>query len=232
MKTNEGTVLSEKKMSDGRTLRVLRFVSPGDEVPERVVRYVIGSLGFDSYNEYIQTQAYWRSWYRESFEGRLDGVESRLYLAEVDGVLAARVWFAYAREGGFGNFGNVYTETAYRRLGLLGELMAPCMADFEAARDARILCCWGATPVAVARRASWSGRGGPARTSSPSSARSSPTRASPRSAPARPPTSSSRTSSSHTRSRSSAASGRGAAPPPPCRSSASRASRRRSGAAS
>ena len=149
MKTNEGTVLSEKKMSDGRTLRVLRFVSPGDEVPERVVRYVIGSLGFDSYNEYIQTQAYWRSWYRESFEGRLDGVESRLYLAEVDGVLAARVWFAYAREGGFGNFGNVYTETAYRRLGLLSELMAPCMADFEAARDARILCCWGATPVAV-----------------------------------------------------------------------------------
>ena len=62
----EGTFLSEKKMADGRTLRVLRFVSPEDEVPERVVRYVIGSLGFDSYNEYIQTQAYWRSWYRES----------------------------------------------------------------------------------------------------------------------------------------------------------------------
>ena len=131
----EDTVLSEKKMADGRTLRVLRYVSPGDEVPERVVRYVIGSLGFDSYNEYIQTQAYWRSWYRESFEGMLDGVESRLYLAEVDGVLAARVWFAYAREGGFGNFGNVYTETAYRRLGLLSELMAPCMADFDAAGE-------------------------------------------------------------------------------------------------
>ena len=145
----EDTVLSEKKMSDGRTLRVLRFVSPGDEVPERVVRYVIGSLGFDSYNEYIQTQAYWRSWYRESFEGRLGGVESRLYLAEVDGVLAARVWFAYAREGGFGNFGNVYTETAYRRLGLLSELMAPCMADFDAARNARILCCGSGNRFAV-----------------------------------------------------------------------------------
>ena len=100
MKTNDGTVLSEKKMADGRTLRVLRYVSPEDEVPERVVRYVIGSLGFDSYNEYIQTQAYWRSWYRESFEGKLDGVASHLYLAEVDGVLAARVWFAYARRGG------------------------------------------------------------------------------------------------------------------------------------
>ncbi len=149
MKTKSENVLSEKKMADGRTLRVLRYVSPGDEVPERVVRYVIASLGFDSYNEYIQTQAYWRSWYRESFEGRLGGVASHLYLAEVDGVLAARVWFAYARQGGFGNFGNVYTETAYRRLGLLGELLAPAMADFDAAPDARILCCWGATPVAV-----------------------------------------------------------------------------------
>lgn len=33
---------------------LLRYVSPEDEVPERVVRYVIGSLGFDSYNKYIQ----------------------------------------------------------------------------------------------------------------------------------------------------------------------------------
>lgn len=146
---NQGTVLAEKKMADGRALRVLRYVSPGDEVPERVVRYLVGSLGFDSYNEYIQTQAYWRSWYRESFEGRLGGVASHLYLAEVDGVLAARVWFAYAREGGFGNFGNVYTETAYRRLGLLNELMAACMPDFDAAQDARILCCWGGDPFAV-----------------------------------------------------------------------------------
>ena len=149
MKTKAENVLSEKKMADGRTLRVLRYVSPGDEVPERVVRYVIASLGFDSYNEYIQTQAYWRSWYRESFEGKLDGVASHLYLAEVDGVLAARGWFAYAREGGFGNFGNVYTETAYRRLGLLSELMAPCMAAFDAARDARILCCGSGNRFAV-----------------------------------------------------------------------------------
>ena len=147
--TDAVTEIMQKTMPDGRTLRVLRFVSSGDDVPERVVRYVIGSLGFDSYNKYIQNQAYWRSWYRESFEGRLGGVASHLYLAEVDGVLAARVWFAYAREGGFGNFGNVYTETAYRRLGLLGELMAACMADFDAARDARILCCWGGDPHAV-----------------------------------------------------------------------------------
>ena len=146
---NTGNVLFEKTMADGRTLRVLRYVSPEDEVPERVVRYVIGSLGFDSYNKYIQAQAYWRSWYRESFEGKLGGVASHLYLAEVDGVLAARVWFAYSRENGFGNFGNVYTETAYRRLGLMTELLAPCMADFDAADDARILCCASGNRAAV-----------------------------------------------------------------------------------
>ena len=43
--------------------------------------------------------------------------------------------YGYGGNGGFGNFGNVYTETAYRRLGLLGELMAPCMADFDAALE-------------------------------------------------------------------------------------------------
>jgi len=146
---NTENVLLEKTMADGRALRVLRYVSPEDEVPERVVRYVIGSLGFDSYNKYIQAQAYWRSWYRESFEGKLGGVASHLYLAEVDGVLAARAWFAYSRENGFGNFGNVYTETDYRRRGLLNELLTPCMADYDAAGDARILCCGSGNRVAV-----------------------------------------------------------------------------------
>ena len=144
------SVLSEKNMPDGRKLRILRFISPRDEIPEPVVRYLIGSLGFDSYNRYIQAQAYWRSFYREAFAGKLTDVENHLYFAEVDGVLAARVWFAYSRRNGFGNFGNVYTETAYRRLGLMSELMIPCVADFEAAEAARILCCASGNKFAVA----------------------------------------------------------------------------------
>ena len=143
-------VLAEKTMADGRKLRILRFVSPGDDVPEHIVRDLIGSLGFDSYNRYIQAQAYWRSFYREAFEGKLADVANHLYFAEVDGVPAARVWFAYSRKSGFGNFGNVYTETAYRRLGLMSELMIPCVADFEAAADARILCCASGNKFAIA----------------------------------------------------------------------------------
>ena len=133
--------IGKMNLSDGREVRILRFISPGDDVPEDVIRYMIGSLGFDSYNKYIQVQAYWRSWYRESFDGLLDGVFSHLYVAEVEGEYAARLWFAYSRENGLGNFGNVYTETRFRRLGLMGCLMAPCMADFDAAEDARLLCC-------------------------------------------------------------------------------------------
>ena len=71
-------VLAEKTMADGRKLRILRFVSPGDDVPEHIVRYLIGSLGFDSYNRYIQAQAYWRSFYREAFEGKLTDVANHL----------------------------------------------------------------------------------------------------------------------------------------------------------
>lgn len=142
-------VLAEKKLADGRRLRIHRFISPGETVPEEVIRYLIGSIGFDSYNKYIVPQAYWRSFYRESFDGKLTGITSFLYLAEVEGVFAARLWFAYANASGFGNFGNVYTETQYRKLGLMRELMTPCMADFEAADDARILCCASGNLFAV-----------------------------------------------------------------------------------
>ena len=142
-------VLAEKKLADGRHLRILRFISPQETVPENVIRYLIGSIGFDSYNKYIIPQAYWRSFYRESFEGKLTGITSYLYLAEVNGVFAARLWFAYADHSGFGNFGNVYTESDFRRLGLMSELMKPCMADFDTADAARILCCASGNLFAV-----------------------------------------------------------------------------------
>ena len=87
-------ILTEKKLPDGRSLRILRFISPQDSVPETVIRYIIGSIGYDSYNRYIVPQAYWRSFYRESFDGKLPGIISYIYIAEVEGTFAARVWFA------------------------------------------------------------------------------------------------------------------------------------------
>ena len=132
-------LLKESKLADGRSLRVYRQITPAKEaVPERLIRYLISSIGFDSYRKFIHDQNYWRLYYRAAFDG--EGAVDHLYLAEVDGTFAARVWFAYSPSSGFGNFGNVYTEPAFRRLGLMSELMHYCVRDFLVS-PAKLLCC-------------------------------------------------------------------------------------------
>ena len=138
-KSRKMELLKESKMPDGRSLRIYRQITPAKEaVPERLIRYLISSIGFDSYRKFIHDQNYWRLYYRAAFDG--EGAVDHLYLAEVDGTFAARVWFAYSPASGFGNFGNVYTEPAFRRLGLMSELMHYCVRDFLDS-PAKLLCC-------------------------------------------------------------------------------------------
>ena len=132
-------LLKETQLSDGRALRIYRQITPDTQaVPERLIRYVISSIGFDSFRKFVHDQTYWRLYYRTACEG--EGAIDHLYLAEVDGTFAARVWFAYSPTSGFGNFGNVYTEPEFRRLGLMNELMVYCVRDFLAS-PAKLLCC-------------------------------------------------------------------------------------------
>ena len=132
-------LLKETQLSDGRALRIYRQITPDTQaVPERLIRYVISSIGFDSFRKFVHDQNYWRLYYRTAFEG--EGAIDHLYLAELDGTFAARVWFAYSPTSGFGNFGNVYTEPEFRRLGLMNELMFYCVRDFLAS-PAKLLCC-------------------------------------------------------------------------------------------
>ena len=141
-------LLNVKTMADGRTLRIYRQITPATEpVPERLIRYVISSIGFDSYREHVHEQNFWRLHYRTAFAG--EGCIDHLYLAEVDGTFAARVWFAYSPETGFGNFGNVYTEPAFRRLGLMWDLLQYCVKDFYDS-PAQLLCCGTETAYAAA----------------------------------------------------------------------------------
>lgn len=141
-------LLKESNLPDGRGLRIYRQITPAAEpVPERLIRYVIASIGFENYRKYVNDQSYWRLYYRSAFDG--EGAVDHLYLAEVDGTFAARVWFGYSPESGLGNFGNVYTETAFRRLGLMKELMVFCVRDFHAS-PARILCCATGNKIAAA----------------------------------------------------------------------------------
>lgn len=141
-------LLKESSLADGRQLRIYRQITPDTKpVPERLIRYMISSLGFDNYREFIHDQNYWRLYYRAAFAG--EGAVDHLYIAEVDGVFASRVWFGYSPVSGLGNFGNVYTETEYRRLGLMKELLQFCVKDFMDS-PAKILNCGAGDKYAIA----------------------------------------------------------------------------------
>ena len=141
-------LLEESTLFTGEQLKVYRLITPSEKVvPKRVIQYMIASLGYDEYRKYVNDQNYWRLYYRTAFENK--GAVDHLYLAEVNGEFAARVWFAYSRKSGFGNFGNVYTETEHRKKGLMSILMKHCTAGFESS-DAKMLCCSTGNKIAAA----------------------------------------------------------------------------------
>ncbi len=140
--------LQEFALADGRICRIFRLITPSaDPVPENVIRYLIASLGFDYYRKFVNDQNYWRLYYRTAFDG--EGAIDHFYFAEVENVFAARMWFGYDPRTGYGNFGNVYTEPAFRKLGLMGKLLELCVRDFYAS-PAVMLCCGTGSPHAAA----------------------------------------------------------------------------------
>ena len=141
-------LLEEGVLSGGENYKIYRLVTPTERVvPKRVKQYITASLGFDNYRMYVNDQSYWRLYYRTAFDNQ--GAVDHLYLAEVDGEFAARVWFAYSRRSGFGNFGNVYTETEHRQKGLMNILMKHCVEGFNAS-DAKMICCSTGSKIAAA----------------------------------------------------------------------------------
>ncbi|HQL88326.1 MAG: GNAT family N-acetyltransferase [Lentisphaerae bacterium] len=143
------TVLKEARMADGSWLRVTRFRPPG-EYPLAMWRYLMEAFKCDDHRRNFIQHAYWRLDYRERLDGHYaDYTEDNFYCAQVDDVYAASLWFGYSKRSGRGNFGNVYTMPAYRRRGLMTELLLPCVEDF-AASPAKMLCCSSGNPYAVA----------------------------------------------------------------------------------
>lgn len=143
------TVLKEARLADGSMLRVTRFMPPGD-YPLAMWRYLMEAFKCDDYRSSFIQHAYWRLDYRERLDGHYaDYTADHFYCAQVDGEYAASLWFGYSRRSGRGNFGNVYTMPAYRRRGLMSELLRPCVADF-ADSPAKMLCCSSGNPYAVA----------------------------------------------------------------------------------
>lgn len=136
-------------LADGRTYEILRIVTPDDATSVEVVRYFMASLGYEKYRNVVQDIAYWRLYFRESLAGNLaPEVIDHHYLCRVDGQFAGRLWFGYAPRTGHGNFGNVFTEPEFRRLGVMTLLLKHFVADFKAS-EAQMLCCASGNEFAV-----------------------------------------------------------------------------------
>jgi GNAT superfamily N-acetyltransferase len=105
---------------------------------------MISSIGYESYRSSLNDQNYWRLYYREALAGNFyPETVDHLFLAEVDGRFAARIWFAYNTKTGHGNFGNVFTEPEFRKRGLMNALLAPCVKAFLDSPARRLSCASG-----------------------------------------------------------------------------------------
>ena len=107
----------------------------------RFLRFILATTGYD--NPYCGRRelSYWRIYFHHAFAGKNHpDIEDYFYFAEVNGNIAARLWFAYAPINNFGNFGNVFTAPEFRKRGILRRIMPYCIRDF-AETSAKCLAC-------------------------------------------------------------------------------------------
>ena len=133
-------LLAEKRLVTGENLKVFHWCAP-EKAPRKFADYVSASFGSDHPHRDLYTINGWRAYFSDSMNGALfPDVVDHWFFAEVDGECAGRIWFAYSARTGRGNFGNVMTEPAYQRRGIMTELMKHCMAEIRRS-PAVMLCC-------------------------------------------------------------------------------------------
>ena len=115
----------------------------------RFLRLLQGTTGNDNPRSGRRDLSYWRIYFHDAFAGKnCPEIMDHFYFAEVNGEIAARLWFAYAPAGDFGNFGNVLTVPEFRRRGILRRLMPHFLKDFEES-PAKCLACITGSPFAA-----------------------------------------------------------------------------------
>lgn len=118
-------VIAEKKLATGEQARVVLIVPPEED----------GLRGM------YEVSAEWRHYYnRAMITGHDQFIEDRVFIAEVEGVPAARLWYGWSKRTLRGNYGNIFTNYAHRKRGLLNFLLDCFKADFGAS-PAQMLCC-------------------------------------------------------------------------------------------
>ena len=109
------TVVAEKKLATGEQARIVLIVPPEED----------GLRGM------YEVSAEWKHYYnRAMIEGHDQFIEDRVFIAEVDGVPAARLWYGWSKRTLRGNYGNIFTNYAHRQRGLLNFLLECFKADF------------------------------------------------------------------------------------------------------
>lgn len=133
-------LVTEKTLATGESLSIFHWQSP-EKMEQRYIDYIVSSFA-----QLGETQNYfaggWISYILSTVSGsEYPGIKDHWFIAEVDGVPAARLWFAYSPRTGKGNFGNVATEPAYRKRGLLGELMKAYKKVVDECDEIKMLSC-------------------------------------------------------------------------------------------
>ena len=127
---------------DGDDCRIWRLTSPMH--PGEGTRFLDFCLTTMHSYPSRRNLSYWRHYYQYAFDGENSpGIEDVFYFAEVNGEVAARLWFGYAPANGFGNFGNALTAEKFRRRGILRRLMVHCVRDFHASPAKSLACDTG-----------------------------------------------------------------------------------------
>lgn len=144
-------LLQETTQPDGAQVKIFHLTPPEEDasVIRRMGDYLFHSLGSDNYRQTAMDINAWRLYYLDSLAGRYAAeIVDHIYIAEVNGTPAARLWFGYTRRSGHGNFGNVLTEPEWRQRGLLNLLLDCFIRDFMA-EPVAFLCCGSDNPYAI-----------------------------------------------------------------------------------
>ena len=110
----------------------------------RFLRFALATTGYENPYGPRQDLSYWRIYFHNAFKGaNLPEIRDFFYFAEVNGTVAARLWFAYAPANDFGNFGNVFTLPEFRRRGILRKMMPHFARDFGSSSAKCLACATG-----------------------------------------------------------------------------------------
>ena len=136
-------ILCEKQIGSGETLRILHWCS-AEKAPDKYKNYLLRSLGSENYKRNYYAIGSWRAYFADALDCvYYPEVVDHLFLAEIDGEIAGRIWFAYSAKSLRGNFGNVLTEEKFRKRGIMSELMKSCMEEINRSPVRTLTCATG-----------------------------------------------------------------------------------------